>query len=82
MNKHLDSAQRYQIQIGLAQGLAVSAIAQGINYHQSTVYREIANNGGGAGKDSRFAQQRANASASRSRNARPTPEQTWHAPTF
>ena len=29
--------------------------------------------------EARFAQQRANASAARSRNARPTPEQTWHA---
>ena len=79
MNKHLDSAQRYQIQIGLAQGLPVSAIAQGIGRHQSTVYREIANNSGGAGYDAQFAQQRANASAARSRNARATPEQTWHA---
>ena len=78
MNKHLDSAQRYQIQIGLAQGLAVSAIAQGIGYHRSAVYREIDNNGGGAGYDARFAQQRAVARATGSRNARTTPEQTWH----
>lgn len=79
MNKHIDSAQRYQIQIGLAKGLPVKVIAEQIGRHQSTVYREIANNGGGAGYDARFAHQRANASAGRSRNARLTPEQTWHA---
>ena len=47
MNKHIDSETRYQIQIGIAKGLAVSAIAQGIGYSVSTVYREIARNGGG-----------------------------------
>lgn len=35
--------------------------------------------GAGAGYGARFAQQRANASAALSRNARPTPELTWHA---
>jgi transposase, IS30 family len=78
MNKHLDSAQRYQIQIGLAQGLPVSAIAQGIDYHQSTVYREIDNNGGGAGYDARFAQQRADKRALNSRNATTIEDATWH----
>jgi transposase, IS30 family len=79
MNKHLDSKQRYQIQIGLAQGLPVSAIAQGIGRHQSTIYREIDHNGGGAGYDADFAQQRASQRGLRSRNARLIPEQTWHA---
>lgn len=78
MNKHLDSVQRYQIQIGLAQGLPINAIAQGIGYHQSTVYREIASNGGGAGYEARFAQQRADNRALRSRNARTIEEATWH----
>ena len=79
MNKHLDSDQRYQIQLGLAQGLPVSAIAQGIGFHQSTVYREIANNSGGAGYDAKFAQKRAHKQALCSRNAHVTPQKTWHA---
>lgn len=78
MNKHLDSDERYQIQIGIAQGLAVSAIAQGLHCHASTVYREIARGSGGAGYDARFAQQRANARALRSRNGAVTPVATWH----
>ena len=78
MNKRIDSDARYQIQIGLAQGLAVSAIAQSIGYSASTVYREIARNGGGAGYQAKFAQQRANTRALRSRNARVTLVQTWH----
>ena len=78
MNKHLDPKQRYQIQIGLAQGLAVSAIAQGIGFHQSTVYRELDNNGGAAGYDAAFAQQRADKRALRSRNAVTIEEATWH----
>lgn len=79
MNKHLDSKQRYQIQLGLAQGLPVSAIAQGIGFHQSTIYRELDNNGGGAGYDAKFAQQRADKRALCSRNARATTGKTWHA---
>jgi len=78
MNKHIDSDTRYQIQIGLAKGLAISAIAQGIGYSASTVYREIARNGGGTGYQAKFAQQRANARALRSRNARITLDKTWH----
>ena len=79
MNKHLNSKQRDQIQISFAQGFPVSAIAQGIGSHQSTVYRELDNNGGGAGYDAKFAQQRADKRALCSRNARATPEKTWHA---
>jgi transposase, IS30 family len=78
MNKHIDSDARYQIQIGLAQGLSVSAIAQSIGYSVSTVYREIARNNGGAGYLAKFAQQRANARALRSRNAVVIPDNTWH----
>jgi transposase, IS30 family len=78
MNKHIDSDTRYQIQIGLAKGLTVSAIAQGIGYSTSTVYREIARNAGGAGYEAKFAQQRANTRALRSRNALVTPDKTWH----
>lgn len=78
MNKHLGSHERYQIQIGLAQCLPVSAIAQGIGYNKSTVYREIANNGGGAGYDAKFAQQRASKRAARSRNALTISPMTWH----
>jgi IS30 family transposase len=78
MNKHLDSEQRYQIEIGLAKGLPVSAIAQGIGFHKSTVYREIDNNGGGAGYDAKFAQQRADKRALNSRNASTIDEATWH----
>ena len=78
MNKHLDSHARYQIQIGLAKGNSASAIAQSIGRSVSTVYREIARGSGGAGYDAKFAQQRAGKRAERSRNARLTPEQTWH----
>ncbi len=78
MNKHLDSEQRYQIQIGLALNLAVSAIAQGIGVHKSTVYRELDNNGGGAGYEARFAQQRADKRALNSRNAATIEDATWH----
>lgn len=78
MNKHLGSNERYQIQIGLAQGLPVSAIAQGIGYSKSTVYREIANNGGGSGYDAKFAQQRASRRAARSRNSTTIAPMTWH----
>lgn len=78
MNKHLDSAQRYQIQIGLAKGVPVKFIAQQIGCHQSTVYREIAHNGGGAGYDARFAQQRASRRAQRSRNASTLDEGIWY----
>jgi transposase, IS30 family len=78
MNKHLGSNERYQIQIGLAQSLPVSAIAQGIGYSKSTVHREIANNGGGAGYEAKFAQQRASLRAVRSRNALTIAPSTWH----
>ena len=78
MNKHFDSAQRYQIQIGLAQGLPVSAIAQGIGLHQSTIYREIDRNSGGAGYEAKFAQQRAHQRGLRSRNASTIGQATWH----
>ena len=78
MNKHLGSNERYQIQIGLAQGLSVSAIAQGIGYSKSTVHREIARNSGGAGYDAHFAQQRTCRRATRSRNAITIAQVTWH----
>ena len=79
MNKHLGPNERYQIQIGLAQCRPVSAIAQDIGYSTSTVHREIARNGGGAGYDAKFAQQRASRRAARSRNARTIAAKTWHA---
>ena len=78
MNKHLGSNERYQIQIGLAQNLPVSAIAQGIGYSKSTVYREITRNVGGAGYDAYFAQQRASRRAARSRNGLTIAQTTWH----
>ena len=78
MNKHLGSNERYQIQIGLAQCLPVSAIAQGIGYSRSTVHREIARNGGGAGYDAKFAQQRASRRGVHSRNALTIAPITWH----
>ena len=78
MNKHLGSNERYQIQIGLAQGRPVSAIAQGIGYSKSTVYREIANNGGGCSYEAKFAQQRASRRAARSRNGLTIAQMTWH----
>ncbi len=79
MNKHLGSNERYQIEVGLIQGLPVSAIAQGIGYSKSAVYREIARNRGGASYEAKFAQQRASRRAVRSRNARTIEPATWQA---
>ena len=78
MNKHLGSNERYQIQIGITQGLPVSPLAQGIGCSKSTVYREISKNGGGAGYDAQFAQQRATSRAAYSRNSITIAQTTWH----
>jgi IS30 family transposase len=79
MNKHLSSHQRYQIEIGLAAGSTIKAIAQDNQCHPSTIYREIARNQGGNGYKARFAQQRADTRAKRSRNAKAIPAQIWRA---
>ncbi len=79
MNKHLSSHQRYQIEIGLAAGHSIKAIAHGNQCHPSTVYREIARNQGASGYKAHFAQQRADIRARRSRNAKVIPAQIWHA---
>lgn len=79
MNKHLSSAQRYQIQIGLAGGLSVSAIAQQMGVHRCTLFREISRNAGGAGYDAKSAHQRAQARAANSRNARLISQASWQA---
>lgn len=79
MNKHLSSHQRYQIEIGLAAGASIKAIAHSNQCHPSTVYREIARNQGGDGYRAHFAQQRADIRARRSRNAKVIPVNIWHA---
>lgn len=79
MNKHLSSHQRYQIEIGLAAGSSIKAIAQQSQCHPSTIYREIARNQGASGYKAHFAQQRADTRAKCSRNAKVIPEQLWRA---
>jgi transposase, IS30 family len=77
MNHHLSPHERYQIQIGLAQGLPIRAIAQGLDRSPSTIYREIEQGSGGAGYDAKYAQQRKQLRAANSRNARTIGAQTW-----
>tara|TARA_R110001592_G_scaffold68273_1_gene209182 strand:+ start:16091 stop:16489 length:399 start_codon:yes stop_codon:yes gene_type:complete len=50
MNAHyrqLTQSQRYQIEAGLASGMALSGIAQQIGVHTSTVSREVRRNSSG-----------------------------------
>jgi IS30 family transposase len=77
MNHHLSPHERYQIQIGLAQGLSVTAIAALLQRSPSTLYREIDKGSGGTGYDARYAQQRKNLRAAKSRNAKVIPSHTW-----
>ncbi len=59
MNHHLSPDERYQIQIGLAKGLSIKAIAALLQRSPSTIYREIAKGSGGTGYDAKYAQKRA-----------------------
>jgi transposase, IS30 family len=77
MNHHLSPDERYQIQIGLAQGLSVKAIAALLQRSPSTLYREIDKGSGGTGYDARYAQQRKNLRAAKSRNAKVISSHTW-----
>jgi transposase, IS30 family len=77
MNQHLSPHERYQIQIGLAQGLPIKAIAAGLGRSPSTIYREIDLGSGGAGYEAKYAQQRKNLRAAKSRNAKVICAQTW-----
>lgn len=43
-NKHLTSVQRYNIQVLLQEKTAIKRIAELLNVHQSTIYREIKRN--------------------------------------
>lgn len=79
MNKHLSSDERYQIEALLGQHICVARIAAQLKRSPSTIYREISRNRGGSGYSANFAQQRAERSAKRSRNARTISGQTWHA---
>ena len=56
----------------------IALFAQGIGYTKSTVYREITKNGGGAGYDAQFAQQRASRRCARSRNGLTITQTIWH----
>lgn len=77
MNHHLSPDERYQIQIGLASGLPVEAIAAGLDRSPSTIYREIDKGSGGAGYDAKYAQQRKHLRAAKSRNAKVIPSHVW-----
>jgi transposase, IS30 family len=77
MNQHLSPDERYQIQIGLASGLPIKAIAQGLDRSPSTIYREIEQGSGGCGYDAQYAQQRKHTRARCSRNAKVICAQTW-----
>jgi transposase, IS30 family len=77
MNHHLSPHERYQIQISLAKGLSVKAIAALLQRSPSTIYREIAKGSGGTGYDARYAQQRKNLRATKSRNAKVIASHIW-----
>jgi transposase, IS30 family len=77
MNHHLSPHERYQIQIGLAKGLSVKAIAALLQRSPSTLYREIDKGSGGTGYDARYAQQRKNLRATKSRSVKVIPSHTW-----
>jgi transposase, IS30 family len=77
MNYHLSPDERYQIQIGLAKGLTVKAIAALLQRSPSTIYREMAQGSGGCGYDAKYAQQRKHLRAAQSRNAKAIGPQIW-----
>jgi transposase, IS30 family len=77
MKLPLSPDERYQIQIGLAQGLPAPAIAAQLGRSSATIYREIARGSGATGYEAKFAQQRSCIRAQCSRNARTIPEHTW-----
>lgn len=77
MNHHLSPDERYQIQIGLAKGLSVKAIAALLQRSPSTIYREINKGSGGAGYEAKYAQQRKRLRALKSHNAKVIAPQIW-----
>lgn len=79
MNKHISSDERYQIQAFLGSGICIEAIASKLGRHKSSIHREIDRNAGGNGYLAHTAQQRADARAKRSRNAKVIAERTWAA---
>ena len=79
MNKHISSNERYQIQAFIGSGICIEAIACKLGRHKSTIHREIERNKGGNGYLAHTAQQRADARAQRSRNAKIIAKRTWQA---
>ena len=79
MNKHISSNERYQIQAFIDSGICIETIACKLGRHKSTIHREVNRNGGGNGYLACTAQQRANARARCSRNAKVIAERTWQA---
>lgn len=79
MKHHLSPQERYQMEVLLAQKVCASRIAQLLRRNRSTIYREISRNAGATGYSARFAQQRADIRAKRSRNAKTISPKVWQA---
>lgn len=76
---HLTLSIRYQIALGVRQGLCVDVIARRVGVHRSTLYRELKRGGRSRGYDAETAQRRADKRARRSAANHPTkPVALWH----
>jgi IS30 family transposase len=76
---HLTLSIRYQIALGVRQGLSVEVIARRVGVHRSTLYRELNRGGTSRGYDAETAQRRARKRAKRSAANHPTkPAALWH----
>jgi len=75
---HLTLSIRYQIALGVRQGLCVEVIARRVGVHRSTLYRELHRGGTSRGYDAETAQRRADQRARRSAANHPTkPAALW-----
>jgi transposase, IS30 family len=75
---HLTLSIRYQIALGIREGLSVDVIARRVGVHRSTVYREIKRGGSSRGYDAQTAQRGAQERARRSAANHPTkPAALW-----
>jgi transposase, IS30 family len=75
---HLTEVERYQIQALLEAGLTVTAIADQMNRHKSTISREIGRNCSVTKYSARAAQIKARRRCANSGNARQIPVDVWH----
>jgi len=76
--KHLTLATRYQIAVGLQQGLGKEVIGNRIGFNRSTIYRELDRGATAHGYDAETAQRRADKRSQRSAANHPTkPPELW-----